>query len=429
MKDHSLRALKVGDIYRYSSSFDPSTEVIDGLPNLIHITSTPGKNKVLMEAGISPIGSKGNCPAILISSSVHKHGSKETPWQDEFDVDQGFARYFGDNKSSLDPSKSNGNKALLEQFALHKSGLAEMRSLAAPILLFKSVQVGTRIKGNRIFQGVALINSAERVSQYQKDIGYFTNYVFEFTVLNLVEENDYFNWDWISARRDISLSPEETLKLAPKSWKQWVESGDMNSPKLRRKVSRFLTVPRIEQVPMKGSREEKCLKDIYKHYQRHRQGFELLASKVVSSHISRSGGKYLDGWVTRGSGDGGVDFVGRLDIGSGFSKVKVIVLGQAKCEDPEKPTNGVHISRTVSRLKRGWIGAYVTTSFFSEPMQREIIEDRYPLLTINGSILAQEVLILVESSGLQSVSSYLERLDTEYPSWISSRAPEDILVE
>ena len=62
-------------------------------------------------------------------------------------------------------------------------------------------------------------------------------------------------------------------------------------------------------------------------------------------------------------------------------------------------------------------------------MQREIIEDQYPLLTINGSTLAQEVLILVESSGLQSVSKYLERLDAEYPSWISSRAPEDILVD
>jgi hypothetical protein len=73
MKRHTLHALKIGDIYRYSSAFHPSAEVIDGLPNLIHLTSTPGKNKVLMEAGISPIGSKGSCPAILISSSVHKN--------------------------------------------------------------------------------------------------------------------------------------------------------------------------------------------------------------------------------------------------------------------------------------------------------------------------------------------------------------------
>ena len=190
-----------------------------------------------------------------------------------------------------------------------------------------------------------------------------------------------------------------------------------------------MTVPKVDQLPVKGSREERCLGEIYDHYLHHRHGFELLASKVVSGHISRNGGKFIEGWVTRGTGDGGVDFVGRLDIGSGFSKVKIIVLGQAKCENPDRPTNGVHISRTVSRLKRGWIGAYVTTSFFSEPMQREIIEDQYPLLTINGAELAKEVLILVESSGLETVSNYLNRLDDEFELRISSRAPEDILEE
>jgi hypothetical protein len=124
-----------------------------------------------------------------------------------------------------------------------------------------------------------------------------------------------------------------------------------------------------------------------------------------------------------------VDFVGRLDLGSGFSKVKVILLGQAKCENPNKPTSGVHISRTVARLKRGWIGAYVTTSFFSEPMQREIIEDQYPLLMINGLELAREVLILLEKSGKHSLADYLDELDTEYLGRISARSPEEILID
>ena len=124
-----------------------------------------------------------------------------------------------------------------------------------------------------------------------------------------------------------------------------------------------------------------------------------------------------------------MDFVGRLDLGSGFSKVKVILLGQAKCENPNKPTSGVHISRTVARLKRGWIGAYVTTSFFSEPMQREIIEDQYPLLMINGLELAREVLILLEKSGKHSLADYLDELDTEYLGRISARSPEEILID
>jgi hypothetical protein len=200
-------------------------------------------------------------------------------------------------------------------------------------------------------------------------------------------------------------------------------------PSLRRQVIKHQSVPKSEQLPDGKSREFKCLMEIYNHYSHHKHGFEILASKVVANHLSRTSSAYLEGWITRGSGDGGVDFVGRLDLGSGFSKVKVIVLGQAKCENPSKPTSGVHISRTVARLKRGWIGAYVTTSFFSEPMQREIMEDQYPLLMINGLELAREVLILLERSGMNSLTDYLKEIDSEYIHRISARAPEEILTD
>ena len=198
---------------------------------------------------------------------------------------------------------------------------------------------------------------------------------------------------------------------------------------MRRHVIKHHSVPKVDQLPDVKSREFKCLANIYDHYAHHKHGFEILASKVVGSHLSRSSSSYIEGWITQGSGDGGVDFVGRLDLGSGFSKVKVILLGQAKCENPNKPTSGVHISRTVARLKRGWIGAYVTTSFFSEPMQREIIEDQYPLLMINGLELAREVLILLEKSGKHSLADYLDELDTEYLGRISARSPEEILID
>ena len=429
MSNEEPKLLRIGDVYRYSSSFGNDVQFIDGLPNFIHVTSTIGKNKVLMESGISPIGSTGLCPAILISSSTHKHGSKESPWQDRFETDRGYARYFGDNKSTKDPSDALGNRYLLEQFTLHNSGLRSERLKAAPILLFRSVQIGSRVKGNRLFEGLALINSAERVTQFQVDLGYFTNYVFEFTVLSLSRENDLFNWDWISARRNLQIDSETSLKLAPETWKNWVERGDMHDVKLRRHVIKHQSVSKSDQLPKQNSREFKCLTDIYEHYSGNKHNFEILASKVVSNLLSRTGSSYVEGWITQGSGDGGVDFVGRLDLGSGFSKVKVVVLGQAKCESPNKPTSGVHISRTVARLKRGWIGAYVTTSFFSEPMQKEIIEDQYPLLMINGFDLAREVLILVEKSGKRGVLNYLEELDAEYESRISGRAPEEILID
>lgn len=74
-----------------------------------------------------------------------------------------------------------------------------------------------------------------------------------------------------------------------------------------------------------------------------------------------------------------------------LASVQIIVLGQAKCTDPTKPVNGKDIARTVARMKRGWIGAFVTTSYFSEPVQQEVKEDSYPLMMINGAELVSIV--------------------------------------
>jgi len=208
------------------------------------------------------------------------------------------------------------------------------------------------------------VKSAELVTQYQKDIGYFTNYVFEFDVLDMRHEHELFSWEWISARRDPNITNEMALELAPKSWREWVLDGHISRDRILRRVHQRLNVSKLDQLPARSSREAKCLAEIFNFYTGKKHHFELLASKVVAHIIRQTGGTYHEGWITQGSGDGGIDFVGRIDLGTGFAKVEVITLGQAKCESYSKPTNGVHLARTVSRLKRGWIGAYVTTSFF-----------------------------------------------------------------
>jgi len=427
-----MSILSIGTVYRYSSANPVDVPEIDGLPNLLFHTHTQGHNKPLLEAGINPIKSVRingglRTPAILISSSTHKHGSKDTPWKDEFDVDNGFIKYYGDNKSLGDPSHAPGNLRLLEQFRLQHSNDFESRLKAAPFIFFKSVKVGNRIKGNRSFQGVGLVRSAELVTQYQRDIGYFTNYVFEFDVLDLRYDFELFNWNWISARRNPHLSDESTLELAPKCWQEWVSKGEISRDKLIRRVQKIISSSKQDQLPAPGTREEQCLRDIYKHYEGRKHHFELLASKVVAQIIREGGGYYKEGWVTQGSSDGGIDFVGRIDLGTGFSKVEVILLGQAKCEAYSTPTNGIHLARTVARLKRGWIGAYVTTSFFSERSQQEISEDKYPLLAVNGLELAKQTLKLVENNRAATVVDFLTTLDETFSDNIEKKKPEDVL--
>jgi hypothetical protein len=388
----------------------------------------------LLERGISQIAStKGSkpgdsFPAILISSSPHTRGSEWNPWHDVFEPDLGYIRYFGDAKKAGNPALAPGNKVLLQELERHTSGDSEVRKTAAPLVFFERVAVEGRSYGNIKFQGFGVIEKAELVTQYNPAIGYFTNYVFQFAVLSLSDEDEELDWSWINSRRTTGAGSSQSLSMAPLAWRKWVQHGNQRLESFRRRAA-LAKVESVEsQRTRPGTREDRCLRDIYDFYSnvgKHR--FELLASRVVMSHINSYGGTYSEGWVTRGSGDGGVDFVGKVRLGSGFSSVEVVVLGQAKCEAPDKPTSGNALARTVARLKRGWIGAYVTTSYFSRNSQLEVIEDAYPLLKISGKTLAEETLKLVERAGHGSVLGYLDSLELEYPQMIQNRRPDEIL--
>lgn len=423
-----------GLIYRYPSNRDPERRFVDDLPNFFNVTRSPGNALVLLEKGISQIAKHKqktiptSYPAIVISSSPNSKGSEWNPWHDVFEPDLGYIRYFGDAKKAGNPALAPGNKVLLSELDKHTSGDRSVRESAAPLVFFERVAVEGRTFGNVKFQGFGVIEKAELVTQYNPGIGYFTNYVFTFAVLSLSDEDEELNWEWINARRNLAQPNEDPDRLAPLAWTKWKKSGNNKIESLRRRAA-LARVESVEsQSPKPGSAEARALAEIYSFYSsagRHR--FELLASRVVMSHINSYGGSYTEGWVTRGSGDGGVDFVGKVRLGIGFSSTEVVVLGQAKCEAPDRPTNGNALARTVARLKRGWIGAYVTTSYFSKQSQLEVIEDAYPLIKISGKTLAEETLKLVEKGGYSSVLGYLEGLEVEYPDTVQNRRPDEIL--
>jgi hypothetical protein len=162
----------------------------------------------------------------------------------------------------------------------------------------------------------------------------------------------------------------------------------------------------------------------YKGVGEHR--FEGLASEVVGSYL-RESGHYRPGWITKRAGDGGIDFVSRLDLGVGVGALKLVVLGQAKCVSPTAPaTSGLDLARTVSRLDRGWVGAFVTTGFFSDQAQREVVTDRFPLMMLNGRHVGEAVVKEAALQG-QTVLSYIQAVDTDYDQRLSSRLPMEVL--
>ena len=437
-QDDALRSphlIRIGQVLRTASPNKSTPAVIDGYVNLYATMHVSEGKLVPLDSGINPMaevknGSMARRPAILISSSPHKVGRAETPWQDAFDSDNGYARYYGDNRTpGVDPSTRPGNRALIAAFSEHHGHKDRMERIhATPILLFRKVPRNGAQKGYAEFMGLGLITGIELVTQFsEKAGGTFSNFAFDFLILDLSKEHELLDLNWIRARRDPNISDQATHDLAPASWQRWVKDGDATREKIRRRVSKLLIEPKAIQLPEPDTRLSELLHKIYAYYDGNKHEFEALAQVIAERVVTPSGGSYMPGGLTPASADGGIDFVGRLDIGDGFGKAKLIVLGQAECEKPGSPIHGNHIARTVARLRRGWLGVCVTTSYFSPSTQREVIEDRYPIVLIPGRKLAEVVLEMLGERGEREPMHLLDEIGKQYGSHNPPSDPEDLL--
>jgi Restriction endonuclease AspBHI N-terminal/Restriction endonuclease len=430
--------VRIGDVLRYPYPPDPSALEVDGLPNFYNRVWLPGAPLAKLDRGINPIAQVAAVdgtrrPAILIRGNPHRAGSLLTPWQDHFSPDTGHIRYFGDRKVDQPgyAVDSPGNQLLVrEQFPLHSGLDIESRKRASPLVFFRGVPHAGKAKGHVEFQGFGVVERAEFVSQLdQKSQRAFSNVRYDFVVMSAVSEGEELDWGWINARRDPTLTNDDCLARAPAAWQWWVKHGSTSLPKVRRMLSRLRTVSAEEQRPPDGSKQGKTLVAITQHYADRKHRFELLAEHVIQDVVTTSGMDYVRGWITPRSADGGADFIGRLDVGQGLGGTRLVLLGQAKCEKANVPTNGNHIARTVARLRRGWIGAYVTTSFFSRPVQAEVIDDEYPIMLVGGAQVASTVEKAMFELGAHDVDAYLSEFDRQYEDRVRFRQPSEILLD
>jgi hypothetical protein len=184
----------------------------------------------------------------------------------------------------------------------------------------------------------------------------------------------------------------------------------------------------IDQLPAAGSAELDLLNRLYRYFDGRKHAFELLAAKVSAQILGSSGARYREGWLTRPGGDGGVDFVGRLDVGTAGNHTPLVVLGQAKCILPTSSISPDQVARVVARLRRGWIGVFVTTGTFSRQAQVEVIDDQYPLVLVHGKTLAEQVLRMAAADHDGDVDALLASVTSDYDIAITNRRPDEILL-
>lgn len=433
------RPIRMLDIFRYAKGASAVEVVQDGYPNYHHLMASPEQQapKLMLERGINPAAvvpapDGPRRPVIGIRSSPWKAGQSSNPWHDEFDLDHGHVRYYGDHKPGTTglPGATAGNRALLDAWSLHAATTARQRSLAPPLLLFRSITVRRGVpKGYVEFCGVAVIERLEYVVQRDPESRRsFPNIVLDLAVLDLAESGDTLDMRWIDDRRHPTLSIADTLRHAPSSWKRWVREGRTIIPRVRRRVasSRLKTIE--DQLPAPGSSEERVLEELYRYFDGRKHAFELLAAQVAAQVLGGSGAMYREGWLTRAGGDGGVDFVGRLDVGSPGCSTPLVILGQAKCVIPRSSIGADQVARVVARLRRGWVGVFVTTGVFSRQAQVEIVDDQYPLVLINGRVLVEQVLRIAAQDHDGDVGALLKAATETYENGVTQRRPEEILL-
>lgn len=243
--------LKIGEVVRYPEPPDRELVNLDGYRNFFNLTDVPDLPRLIMNSGIfvpaAVVAQDGQRrPVVLIRSNPLQAGSETTPWHDDFNLDRGHVRYFGDHRAdTVGPlGNTRGNAALLEAFAAHQADSEDRRALAAPLVLFRSVQRNKQSKGFLQFCGLGVLERAEQVVQQSPGDGAsFPNYAYDIAILDLSAEDDHLDWRWINGRRDHTLSAADALELAPASWRTWVKVGKNALPVIRREKRHTLRSP------------------------------------------------------------------------------------------------------------------------------------------------------------------------------------------
>ena len=322
----------------------------------------------------------------------------ETEWPDTMDPETGRFVYFGDNRAKgvqLHDTAVGGNRLLQNVYSLlhtHK------RATIPPFLCFETVKgsggtfmrfLGLASPGG---EGVSALDDLVAVWRVKGE-DRFQNYRATLTIL----KEEIVLKSWLEDMVAGTLPAESTY--CPKSWKLWVKQGRYTPLKCTRRIQ---PRSRKEQEPADAT-ESRILQKIFDSLSARQ--FEFAAAKLL--HLMDE--RFFDVEVTRAVRDGGRDVVAEYRVGHAQHQVKLSAYVEAKRWSLASAVGVKPMMRLIARLKHRDIGVFVTTSFFDEQVQKELIEDGHPVILLSGGDIAR-LLIRKDLAAATSLQAWLDEI-------------------
>jgi len=307
------------------------------------------------------------------------------PWDDIVNLSHAEIIYWGDSKAH--PTKRlddfTGN-AVLRRICDY---LLDGERAAIPPILHFSKPVAGVVK----FNGLCVLDRLDLAWFYDADQP-VRNYRAHLRILDC----NKVSLAWLHHRaRVATLAFLDDHPDCPSVWQRY-KSGetlaiDIWRPDIREKSS---------QLPREGSDDDRLLQQLV-----NLQPFDFERVVVAIFREIRDVTHHIEG--TRKTGDGGFDFFGRFILQHPLDYA-IHFRGEVKRYSRTTAVTPKDVSRLVARLSRQEYGLFVTTSYFTEQAQREVLCDSYPVHLIPGAELVKMLRFLHLAEGASIRRGWLE---------------------
>lgn len=329
-------------------------------------------------------------PAYLILVTHDTTSGQLNPWDDIVDLSKAEIWYWGDAKGSRDLPVDgfDGNKVLRKIYDYILTG---QRALVPPILHFSKPK-----RGFVQLNGLCVLDRLD-ISWFDDNGKPIQNYHAKLTILDCA----LVSLLWLHERaRAEDASKLDLHPDCPISWLKYKKGNKTPLDIWMKKIR-----PKTAQLPAPESPEAKVLDQLLSL-----NPFEF--EKVIVSIFKQMPEitHHISG--TKSTGDGGVDFFGTFRLPQPVN-YEIGFRGEVKRYAASTSVDPKSVSRLVARLNRKEYGIFVTTSYFTEQAQREVLQDHYPVHLIPGIDLVNMLKHLRLVNGGEINTEWLKSVTTK----------------